>query len=256
MMEHSTAYSSIALRTASGLCSIVGERRVHHADGAIDHRLAGVEPGRHLRQLLADQAEVGDALAEGLALLGVGDGMLQRSARAADAACAQLEAADVQNVEGDDVSFADLAEHVLHRHLAVVQDERRGGRAADAHLLFFGADGEAGEVLLDQEGGELLAVDLGEDGEQVGEVGVGDPHLLAVQDVVLAVGRQHGAGAAVHRVGAAGALRQRVAPMISPVASRGRYFFFCASVPKKTMGRVPMPLCAPMLTMKLPYLAM
>ena len=124
--------------------------------------------------------------------------LLQRGARAADAACTQLEAAHVQDVEGDDVSLADVAEHVLDRHLAVVEDERRGGRAADAHLLLFGADGEAGEVFLDQERGELLAVNLGEDGEQVGEVGVGDPHLLAVQDVVLAVGRQHGAGAAVH----------------------------------------------------------
>ena len=150
-------------------------------------------PTRHLRDLLADQAEVGDGLAESLALLGVGDGMLQRGARAADAARAQLEAADVENVEGDDVAFADVAENVLHRHLAVVQDERRSGRAANAHLLFFVADGEAGEILLDQERGELLAVNFGEDGEQVGEVGVGDPHLLAVQDVVLAVGREHGA---------------------------------------------------------------
>ena len=46
------------------------------------------------------------------------------------------------------------------------------------------------------------------------------------------------------------------APTISAVASLGRYFFFCASVPKKTRGSVPMPLCAPSVTMKLPYFAM
>ena len=210
MMEHSTAYSSIALRMVSGFLSMSARARVHHADRAVDHRLAGVDADRHLRQLLANQAEVRDALAESLALFGIGNRILQRSARAADAARAQLEAAYVQNVERDDVAFADLAEHVLHRHLAIVQDERRGGRAADAHLLFFRADGEAREIFLDQERGELLAIDFGEDGEQVGEVGVGDPHLFAVQDVVLAVGRKHGAGAAVHRVGAAGAFRKRV----------------------------------------------
>jgi hypothetical protein len=33
-----------------------------------------------------------------------------------------------------------------------------------------------------------VGVDLGEHGEQVGESAVGDPHLLAVQHVVLAVG--------------------------------------------------------------------
>jgi hypothetical protein len=39
----------------------------------------------------------------------------------------------------------------------------RGGTALDAHLLFFGAARDAGEGALDQEGGELLAADLGED---------------------------------------------------------------------------------------------
>ncbi len=106
--------------------------------------------------------------------------------------------------------FADLAQHVLHRHLAVVEDQWRGGRAANAHLLLFRAHGKAGEVLLHQEGRELLAIDLRKDGKQVREVGVGDPHLLAVQDVVLAIGRQHRLGAAVQRVRAAGAFRQRV----------------------------------------------
>src|SRR5271165_4562120 len=159
---------------------------------------------------MADQSEVGDGLAEGLALFGVGDGMSQRRAPAADATRAQLEAAHVQNVEGDDVPLADVAQHVLHRHLAVVEDEWRGRGAANAHLLLLVADRETGEVLLHQESGKLFAVDLGEDGEQVGEVGVGDPHLFAVQHVVLAVRGEHGAGAAVQRVGAAGAFRQRV----------------------------------------------
>ena len=114
--------------------------------------------------------------------------VLQRGARAAHTSCAQLEAAHVQDVEGDDVAFADFAEHVLDWHFAVVEDERRGGGAANAHLLFFVADGEAGKILLDEECGELFAVHFGENGEQVGEVCVGDPHLLAVEDVVLAVG--------------------------------------------------------------------
>ena len=46
--------------------------------------------------------------------------------------------------------------------------------------------------------------------EEIGEGGVGDPHLLAVEQVVLAVGGEHGLGAGIHGVRAGTALRQRV----------------------------------------------
>ncbi len=115
---------------------------------------------------------------------------------------AQLEAADVENVEGDDVPLADFAEHVFDRNLAVVQNDGAGGRPANAHLVLFRADGKSRESFLDQKRGELFAVDFGEDGEQVGEAGVGDPHLLAVENVMLAVWRKLGAGAAIQCVGA------------------------------------------------------
>ena len=52
------------------------------------------------------------------------------------------------------------------------------GTAHHAHAAF------------DDEGGELLAVDLGEDGEEVGEAAIGDPRLLPVQDVVGAIRRE------------------------------------------------------------------
>ena len=163
----------------------VGQRGVDHADGAIGQRLAGVDAGRAFRQFFLDQAEFADGFAERLALLGVLDGVRQAVARAAHAGRAQLEASDVQNVEGDVVALAGFAQQVLHRHLAIGQNQRAGGRSANAELVLFLADRKARRVALDQEGGELLAIDLGEDGEQVGEAAVGDPHLLAVEHVVL-----------------------------------------------------------------------
>ena len=103
-----------------------------------------------------------------------------------------------------------------------------------------------GEVFLDEKRGELFAVDLGEHGEQVGEAGVGDPHLFAVENVVLAVGREQrracGSSSRRSRWCSPTARRRRPFP---PVASLGRYFFFCSSVPNQTSGSVPMPLCAP-----------
>ena len=80
--------------------------------------------------------------------------------------------------------------------LRVLEDERAGRGAADAHLVLFGPDGEAGRVALDDEAGELLAVDLGEDDEHVGEAGVGDELLRAVEDPVLAVGESTARGLA------------------------------------------------------------
>src|SRR5712692_2191625 len=44
--------------------------------------------------------------------------------------------------------------------------------------------------------------------------------------------------------------------MNSPLASLGRYFFFCSTVPYQTIGKVPMPTCAVKATEKLPCLAM
>ena len=46
---------------------------------------------------------------------------------------------------------------------------------------------KSGIALLDDEAGKFLAINFGEDDEDVRETAVGDPHLLAVQDVVLPV---------------------------------------------------------------------
>src|SRR5580704_17801811 len=90
------------------------------------------------------------------------------------------------------------------------QSFRMSGAVEEPRMPIFFSDGEAGEIFLDQERSELFTIDLGENGEQVGEVGVGDPHLFTIEDVVLAVGREHSFGAAVQRIGAAGTFRQRV----------------------------------------------
>ncbi len=47
-----------------------------------------------------------------------------------------------------------------------------------------------GDVAVDDEGGELVAADLREHREDVGEAGVGDELLRAVQEVVAAVVRE------------------------------------------------------------------
>ncbi len=96
------------------------------------------------------------------------------------------------------------------RHLAVVEDDGTSRRPANAQLVFFAPDGEAGKSLFHQECRKFFAVDLGKNGEQVREAGIGDPHLFAVKDVVVAVGGKLSAGAAVQGIGAGRRFRQGV----------------------------------------------
>jgi hypothetical protein len=90
------------------------------------------------------------------------------------------------------------------------QEQRTGRAAADAQLVLLGPDGQAGRAALDQERGELLAIDLGEHGEQIREAGVGDVLLGAGQLPALAVGREHRARLRAQRVGPRAGLGQRV----------------------------------------------
>ena len=128
---------------------------------------------------------------------------------AAHAHRAELEAPEVQHVEGDLVSLADLAEQVGGGNARILQDERRRRRAVQPHLVLFVARAHARESALDDEGGEVLAVDLGEHDEDVGEAAVGDPHLLAGQREA-AVGQPDRAGGGAERIGSRPRLAQRI----------------------------------------------
>ena len=167
------------------------ERRVEQPGGAVDHALDGVGPRRHLSKLVLDRAKAGDRPAELVALGGVARRFTDGRCRAAAGHHRELEPSVVQGVERDLVPFPDLAEDVVGRHPHVLQNDRRRRRAMQPHLVLFLAGGHAGVGALDQEGGELLAVDLGEYHEQVGEPAVRDPHLLPAEQIapVLLEGR-------------------------------------------------------------------
>jgi hypothetical protein len=74
----------------------------------------------------AHESEIGNHFVERFALPGVSDGVLQRNASAAHAHRAQLEAADVEDVECDQVALAGFAEQVLCGDFTVVQNDRAG----------------------------------------------------------------------------------------------------------------------------------
>src|SRR5207253_2132165 len=116
---------------------------------------------RHAGELLLDQAELDDRLAELAALFGVVDGVAERALDPGHVARAELDAAEVQHVKRDLVALADRPEYVFDRHLDVVEHERGRRVAVEPELDLVAATDHAHRAL-DQKAGELIAIDLGE----------------------------------------------------------------------------------------------
>jgi hypothetical protein len=81
---------------------------------------------------------------------------------------------------------ADLMQHVFLGHFAILEEDRRRRAAVNAHFVLFVAWLESRKGSLHDEGGELFSVNLREDDVNIRESAVGDPHLLAIQNVVCA----------------------------------------------------------------------
>ena len=116
------------------------------------------------------------------------------------------------------MALTNLAKKICGGDDAVGENKGTGGTAADTKLVFFFALREPGGAALDEERGEFFLAciravwdrALREDGEEIGEAGIRDPHLLAVQRVGLAVGGEDGLRLGVHCVGPAGRFGQSV----------------------------------------------
>ena len=80
--------------------------QAHHAPTGALRR---VNPDGHFRQFMLDHSEFGDRLSEGLAFLGVLQRHAQHFLSAADRERAQLQTAQIQNIESDDMPAPNLA---------------------------------------------------------------------------------------------------------------------------------------------------
>src|SRR5262245_38460405 len=67
----------------------------------LQHRLAGRHTLRHVDDLVADHLVLGDRLAKGLALLGIGDGLVDTDARVGSAARRHADALAVEILHDD-----------------------------------------------------------------------------------------------------------------------------------------------------------
>ena len=182
----------------------VAEALVLEPRGAPDEEPAHLGAGGHLGDELLDQLVLADLLAEGVPLVGVADRRVETGLGEADRAGRDGEPALVDGAHRDEEALALLADPVLdgHRHVVEVDEPRVAG--PDAELAVEGAGRQTRHPALEHERGHALVlpgpVDRREDQEVVGEVGQGDPDLLAVEPVGVAVAP--GGGLQVGGVGA------------------------------------------------------
>ena len=101
---------------------------------------------------------------------------------------------------GEDACFLTLGDPLLYStYIYLVRSLREQLPGLDVvtvpGITAFSAAAHPGKGALDEEGSEFFSADFGEDGEEIGCAAVGDPHFLAVENVMFAVGREVGASA-------------------------------------------------------------
>src|SRR5215218_1321982 len=102
--------------------------------GLPGHQASGVDLGRHVGQVELDGLELGELLVELLALLGVGQGLLERALGDAHGLRGDADASAVQSGHGDLEALPFLAQAPARRDAAVVEGKLGGSRGIHPQL--------------------------------------------------------------------------------------------------------------------------
>src|SRR5580704_9046525 len=167
----------------------LGRLGVEQEGRAPDQEPRGVELGRHVGQLELRRLEVGDRLAELLALDDVARRGFEAGTGAAQRTGADIDAPAIETGHGDLEAVALRPQPVGDRHLAVFEDHRRRRLAVPAELLFLLAEGKAGRSSLDDQRGDAarpLPAGAQHDDIDVAAAAARDEGLGAVHDVMIA----------------------------------------------------------------------
>lgn len=183
----------LGLETGNGTAELEHGLGFVHGLGLVDDALepaaGGLDLAGHVGQLQSDDRVVDQALAERLALVSVLDGLLVADAREADALDDDADALVVEVGHDHSESLVLLADQVLHGDLDILEGDIGGATAPDT-LAVHATGADTGEITLDEQKTEAVhARFAGADGsgEVVGPAAVGDPLLLAIDNVVLAI---------------------------------------------------------------------
>lgn len=158
---------------------------------AVDENPADLDLSRHLRQLESRVLEIGNRLAERLALAGVFQRPLQSGFSRRQPADGNSEALLRQFLHQISEAHPRLPQQIFLGHANVLEEQLRSVLRFHADFFQTLALGKARGVGLDQEqAGALRArfrIGLGHDNHQVCQIAVGDERLRTVDDIVVAI---------------------------------------------------------------------
>src|SRR5665213_645737 len=180
--------------------------------GAMHHEPRRVELGRHVGEAELERLELGERLAELLALDEMALRRFEAGARAAERAGADVDAAAIEPHHRDLEAHAFAAQQIGSMHAAILEDHHGGRLAVPAELLLLLAEGQALAALLDQDAGNAvrpLAAGARHHGIDVAGAAARDERLGAVEDEMIALAP--GAGLERRGVGAGARLGQAIA---------------------------------------------
>src|SRR5579864_8428509 len=159
------------------------------ADG-VDVGAARVHRRVHVGELALHELEFADRLAELPALVDVRQHRVEARGHDAERSAGEHDALVVEAAHQHAHTAPCLAEHIVGGHLAIVEHELAGVRAAHPELVELLRRREAGVALLDDERRDAararVGIGLGVHDERIGVGPVRDPHLGAVQHVGVA----------------------------------------------------------------------
>ena len=182
--------------------------------------------------------ELGDRLPELAPLLRVVERRFVGALRQADRQRGDPDAAAVEHLQRVDEALPFLAEQLVGRHAAVVEDDFARVAGAHAELVLFLAGRHARRPVFDDEGRDaamsLRPVGHGDDDHHAADPAVGDERLGAVDHprLALARGRRPHAGGVAAGAGFGEPPR---APHLAADEPRAETWLFCSSLPNIEM---------------------
>lgn len=171
-------------------------------DDVLQPVVGGFDLAGHVGQLHTDDRVVDQALAEGLALVGVLHGLFVANTGETDTLDDDADTLVVEVGHDDLESLVLLANQVLHGHLDVLEGNVGGTTAPDTLAIHL-AGADAASLTLDKKDAQTVHTGLAgthSGGEVIRVHTVGDPLLLAVDNVVLAILAELGLAAQVGNI--------------------------------------------------------
>ena len=167
---------------------MLGTKHVEVFCHRVGKRTPCLQHGIHVGDLALDELELANALSKLLAVMGVRNHVVHDRLHDAQRPARQHGALIVQAAHQHLGAHIQAAQNILCRHFDILEHEFARMAAAHSEFVEFLRDRKSLHALFDQKSRDpartQLRLSLGVDHQRVGVGAIGDPHLVAIEQVV------------------------------------------------------------------------